>query len=608
MRIGSKLLLSFLTVALLVLITGSISYYFSNEIKNDLIQESRATSDQLQTLTEMSVQLQNSLLYTRNYLTESAKRRAGDQSLSVAAQVRQSRQTVLNNLESFSNELKDLSENRELNFASDQNLNMDDAKIISLTDSLDQSYRYYQTLVRELFELDEMEAMTEEVFNITIEPYFRNTLLPILLELRSAYESSVDAKLNNLQLRAEDTVRTIVFYTILAFIISLLLAYLVYRSISRPIKILTLTAQELGDGNLSKRIELNTKDELAHLADTFNKMAENLSKSMVSRTYVNNIIQSMGDMLFVTNSEGEIELVNHAVSEKLEYDPKIIIKTSFWNLLPGEERQQIKDLVIRGEGMESPVETQFVLQSGKIIPVNLSYTVLPTGNKEINRIFVASDISLLKDAEQKISESLKEKNVMLAEIHHRVKNNLAVISGLLEMQIWDLDNDEVIHMLRDSQLRIQSIALVHEKLYQTENFANVQISDYIHQLVKGITDSFNDPNKNIQTSIDCDDISMSITQAIPFSLLLNEGVVNAYKHAFEGQDDGVIKISLKKEMNSLRLIIQDDGVGISDKKSDPDSSLGMRLVETLTKQLDGENDLRISSEGGTVFEVIFSLV
>jgi PAS domain S-box-containing protein len=567
MRIGTKLLLSFLTVAFLVLITGGLSYYLSNEIKNDLIRESGSTAIQLQKLTEMSVHLQNSLLYTRNYLTERGKQRAGDQSLSVSAQIRQSEQIAIESLDNFEDELTELSNEGIDGLGSGDEFTEKQIEVVSLTDSLARSFSYYDTLVREMFDLEREESFGDEMFNVTIEPYFRNTLLPILLQLRSAYYERVELQLTNLQASSADTVWNIIFYTALAFIIALLLAFLVFRSISRPIKKLTQTAREVGDGDLSRRIELKTKDELANLADTFNKMAENLSKSMVSRSYVNNIIQSMGEMLIVTDRKGSIQIVNKAVGEKLGFDPDDLTGDCFWHLLSGEDRESVKDTVTADSNSGGPIETRFVTQMGEIIPVNLSYTLLNNQQDEENCIYVASDISTQKEAEEKISESLKEKNVLLAEIHHRVKNNLAVISGLIEMQVWNVEDEEIRNVLRDSQLRIQSIALVHEKLYQTDNFANIRVSDYIRELVLGIADSFNDPNKKIENTFDCEDIGLNINQAIPFSLLLNESVVNAYKHAFKGIKEGELRVMLRKEDNQVILTVSDNGVGIKEGRA-----------------------------------------
>jgi PAS domain S-box-containing protein len=608
MRIGTKLLLSFLIVAFLVLITGSLSYYLSNEIKNKLILESGNTAEQLQSLTEMTVQLQNSLLYTRNYLTESSKQRAGDQSLSVAAQIRQSEEIAQNSLDDFQSALTELSQKEIPDILEERDPLTIQAEIISLTDSLEKSFAYYNSLIRELYQLEREESFGNEMFNLTVEPYFRNTLLPILLNLRTAYNNQVEARLERLQERAETTLWNIILYSALAFIIALILAYLVYLSITKPVAKLAQAAKELGDGDLSKRIELDTKDEFAHLANTFNIMADNLSKSMVSRSYVNNIIQSMGEMLIVTDANGKIELMNRTVADKLFFDLDNLQNEEFWHLISGEERESVKEIILSSNGDSGPVETRFVSKYGEIIPVNLTYTFLDNGEEKTKFIFVASDITVQKEAERKISGSLQEKNVLLAEIHHRVKNNLAVVSGLLEMQVWSTTDEESTKVLRDSQLRIQSIALVHEKLYQTDNFADIKIADYVEDLVEGIAESFKDPAKKIEINIECQDISMSINQAIPFSLLLNESVVNVYKHAFEDRKNGCYTISLMKGDGIITMSVKDNGVGLKEEvKNMKNVSLGMTLIETLTKQLDGEYKLINGPKEGTVFEVKFPI-
>ncbi len=605
MRIGPKLLLSFFTVAFLVLITGGVSYYFSNEIKNDLISENLTTSAQLQTLTEMTGELQNSLLYTRNFLTESAKRYSGDQSLFVSSQIRQSRQIVMESLDQFSESLDNISKIRATSTSAGEISSVNPTQITELSDSLRQSFSYYNSLVRELYELDESPEMSNEIFNITIEPYFRNTLLPVLQDLRKANYASIDLQMEVLQTKADETVIKIVLYSVLAFLISLILATLVYRSISKPISELTAGAEEMGSGNLSQRIELNTDDELSDLAKTLNGMAENLNKSMVSRTYVNNIIQSMGDMLIVTNPDGEILLANNAVNKNIGFTSEDLVDTIFWDLISGEEREEFRMSVKRNSSLETPVEIKLVTNSGDTIPVNLSYSTLSKNGERADMIFVASDISVLKEAERKISDSLEEKNVLLSEIHHRVKNNLAVITGLLELQTWNLKSEEGIGVLRDSQLRIKSIALVHEKLYKTENFANVFIDDYIEELTKGIEDSFNDPAKSIIRRVNSENIKMNINQAIPFSLLLNEVVVNAYQHAFKGISDGYINIELKEVSEGrLQLKVEDNGVGLKGDPMDSESQ-GMKLISTLTSQLNGEFEIKNADTKGTIFTVEF---
>lgn len=606
MRLGTKLLLSFLCVALLVLMTGTLSYYFSNDVKNNFITESGSATNQLQALSEMTIQLQNSLLYTRNYLTEAQKQRAGDQSVSVAAQIRESERIVVESLNQFGYALNEISAEQSPLLYDEDAIWDRQQQIETLTDSLERSFSYYNTLVRELFDLDREVSLGNEVFNVTIEPYFRNTLLSTLLELRSAYNQRIELQLAYLQDRADETLWRIILTSVLAFAVALMLAYLIYVSISRPVQKLTVAADRIGRGDLSRRIDLNTNDELADLAGSFNVMAENLSNTMVSKTYVDNIIQSMAEMLVVTNEAGHVEMTNRIVSEKLGYASTELEGMSFWNLIPGEKRTGIRDRV-NSRTDNGPAETRFVAKNGELIPVNLSWAIIQHDEEEEKAIYVAGDITSLKQAEQKISESLEEKNVLLAEIHHRVKNNLAVISGLLEMQAWNVDDKDTIKVLRDSQLRIQSIALVHEKLYKNDNFADVRIADYIRGLVQGIADSFKGSDREIRVEYRCEDIRMNINQAIPFSLLINESIVNVYKHAFKGKKNGMVEIVLKREDDQITLVIEDNGNGLpEDMDQKTESSLGMKLIDTLTRQIEGTYELTNREDApGTRFRISF---
>ena len=609
MRLGTKLLLSFLAVALLVLITGSLSYYMSNETKDNLIRESQQSATELQILTEMTVTLQNSVLYTRNFLIESEKLREGDQTLRTSSQVRQAREmilestdhfldvherytTVANRIEMESPELRDL------------HLRMD-----MLMDSLMVAYGPYRGLIDELLNQDVEQNYGEEIFNVTIEPYFRNTLLPLLESLRNNSNLFLDLQQANLEEQADQTVRRIILITILGFAASLLFAFIIYRSITQPVNTLTTAAKKIGSGNLDQRIKLRSKDELSRLADTFNQMAENLSKSMVSRSYVNNIIQSMGDMLFVTNDEGTIQMANKTVLRKLGYNKGELDGKSVWDILDKRNRDGIKNAIISNDLAVNELETRIVSKDGHVLPVILSTSVLSDEvSEEVRLVFVASDISVQKESEQRISESLHEKNILLAEIHHRVKNNLAVISGLLQMQMWNVEDESAKIALQHSQLRIQSIALVHEKLYQNETFANINISDFARELVDAVSESFKRPEQDICLQYQMDDIKMNVNQAVPLSLLLNECIVNCYKHAFKDRDAGLIEIGL--DMNgddTVNIQVSDNGHGLPENFDfESQQSLGVTLIRTLVSQLRG--NAQYSSNGhGTRFSFEFKL-
>ncbi|MES2731471.1 MAG: two-component regulator propeller domain-containing protein [Bacteroidota bacterium] len=216
---------------------------------------------------------------------------------------------------------------------------------------------------------------------------------------------------------------------------------------------------------------------------------------------------------------------------------------------------------------------------------------LQVANQELNASF--EDLThihqQLMESSTLVEKSLQEKEVLLAEVHHRVKNNLAVISGLMQLQLFSTDNIEMQALLRDSQSRIKSMALIHEKLYQNGTFANIEFAAYIQDLVKEIAFSYADKSIQVKVDLQVDPIYLELTAAIPCGLLLNELVTNAYKHAFVNREKGQLDIVFTQEGERIVLQVCDDGVGL-----DPDfdlqksSSVGMQVIQTLVKQLKGK--------------------
>lgn len=220
---------------------------------------------------------------------------------------------------------------------------------------------------------------------------------------------------------------------------------------------------------------------------------------------------------------------------------------------------------------------------------------------------VIHDITDLKQQQDIIEKSLKEKEVLLQEIHHRVKNNLAVISGLLELQAMNLDDESSISALRDSQIRIHSMAMIHEKLYQSEALSDIGFDEYLKELVETIGSTYNSQSRSIQTAFDMDSFSLNIDEAIPCSLIINEVIVNCYKHAFDSIGKGRIDIRLEYDEPTVTMKITDDGKGLADGfKAIDQQSLGMTLIESLSRQLEGTFRFESNPEtGGTQFFLRF---
>ncbi|WP_234571425.1 PAS domain-containing sensor histidine kinase [Rhodohalobacter sp. 614A] len=208
--------------------------------------------------------------------------------------------------------------------------------------------------------------------------------------------------------------------------------------------------------------------------------------------------------------------------------------------------------------------------------------------------------------EQKIlQESLEEKEVLLSEIHHRVKNNLAIISGILQLQAYDEENEQVLERLYDSIFRIQTMASIHELLYQTDNFSRLLFSEIITKLTYGIDETLRG-GKNVNINISQQEHELNINQAIPCSLIINEVITNIYKHAFKSRKEGSLWISIQEENGCLQLKIQDNGIGLPEGLNTNESTtLGMNIIRILSIQLEAEYKFESSSEG-TIFELKFA--
>lgn len=188
-----------------------------------------------------------------------------------------------------------------------------------------------------------------------------------------------------------------------------------------------------------------------------------------------------------------------------------------------------------------------------------------------------------------IAQSLNEKDILLKEIHHRVKNNLQFISSLLELQSQHVTDTSALDALQDGQNRVKSMALIHQNLYQEENLMGVQVDEYFEKLVSQLFDSYNIRNEQIHLDLDVQKLNLDVDTLIPLGLIVNELVSNALKYAFPHDRIGRIKVSLKSQNDSLELIVSDDGIGMNDDiQKQLGKSFGYRLINAFTSQLDAD--------------------
>ncbi|MDY9922969.1 PAS domain S-box protein [Methanobacterium sp.] len=270
------------------------------------------------------------------------------------------------------------------------------------------------------------------------------------------------------------------------------------------------------------------------------------------------------------------------------------------NVTPKEKG---KNVTPEEKGKSAPSEYEFRLlnKNGEERQIMLSASVIPGTTDSVVSLL---DITQRKNAENEVKQSLDEKELLLREIHHRVKNNMQIISSLLNLQRSYIQDEEADNLLQESQGRVKSMALVHEKLYQTDDLARINVAEYIRSLSMNLFHSYT-VNPGIKLTLDVGDVYFNIDTAVPLGLIINELVSNSLKYAFCDQDDGEIHISLKEtdESGVYHLKVWDDGVGFpSDLDFNNTNSLGLKLVNTLVNQLDGEIDM--VDDGGTGFHII----
>ena len=222
---------------------------------------------------------------------------------------------------------------------------------------------------------------------------------------------------------------------------------------------------------------------------------------------------------------------------------------------------------------------------------------------------IVVDITERKRIEERLRASLKEKEVLIKEIHHRVKNNLAVVSSLLSLQSSQLEDETAKKMMLESQNRVRSMAILHEKLYQTDDLARIDFAEYIQSTTIELFRAYQIDPAKIDLKINVQDITLTIQLAVPCGLIVNELVSNALKHAFppSQKEKGSISVSMKSiNEKEIELSVTDNGIGIpKDIDIHKTHSLGLRLVTILAEdQLQGK--MTITRNSGTTFHIRFN--
>ncbi|MBI1318722.1 MAG: PAS domain S-box protein [Candidatus Hydrogenedens sp.] len=312
------------------------------------------------------------------------------------------------------------------------------------------------------------------------------------------------------------------------------------------------------------------------------------------------IFECAPDAMLVVGGDGIIAKANQTAERMFGYERGALAGASVESLIP--RRFTSRHVQHRSEYFSEPrtrpmgegLDLFGLRNDGTEFPVDIMLSPMKTESGPVI-LCVARDCTDRKRAESLILESLREKEVLIKEIHHRVKNNLAVMSSLFYLQSTYTHDEPTIEILRESQDRVRSMALVHESLYQSGNFSAVNFADYAVNLSEQLIGAYTMPTGRIKLISNVESVQLNMELAVPCGLILNEIVTNALKHAFPHGYPGEIQLNLRTlDTGDIELCVIDNGVGITDM-FDPDASptLGLRLIRLLARQIDG--DFRMSA-------------
>jgi len=324
-------------------------------------------------------------------------------------------------------------------------------------------------------------------------------------------------------------------------------------------------------------------------------------------------LSSIGDAVITTDTQSRITFMN-LIAEKLtgwsQEEASGQELTQVFRIINGRTRQVIENPAAKAlrENIIVPMGNDVLLITKHGVEISIDDSAAPIRDDNGNIsgvVLIFHDIIERKQMEEQIKASLQEKEVLLKEIQHRVKNNLQVMSSLLYLQSLTVDNKQALDILQESMNRIRSMAIVHEQLYQAENLAEIACARYIQSIASHLFQAYKTSVSTVSLHVNVEDILLTVRKAIPCALIINELVTNALKYAFPAECAGEIRIDLSEKDDRVTLRISDNGVSIpEDQDVQHAGSLGLKLVRNLTtRQLRGTIDL--DRTDGTTFTITF---
>lgn len=331
-------------------------------------------------------------------------------------------------------------------------------------------------------------------------------------------------------------------------------------------------------------------------------------KAQRARARLASIVESSHDAIIGKSTDGVIEFWNAAAEQLLGYKAEEIVGQSVALIVPLEKRaeeQWILENMRRGDHIQL-VETVRRRKDGTVVEVSLAASPLRAENGEVIGISsVLHDITTRKATLRQVERSLSEKEVLLREIHHRVKNNLQVIASLVGLQAFHTNEAAAKELLQEVRGRVRAIALLHDKLYRSPDLASIPAADYLHELCLAVQGA-QSLRKPVEIVVQAPEVFLHIDEAVPCGLIVNEAVTNAFKHAFrDDRPDCRVEVRMARTDGQTELRISDTGPGIgaSTDAKNP-QTLGLTLIHTLARQLRGTASFH--NQGGLVCTVTYN--
>lgn len=350
--------------------------------------------------------------------------------------------------------------------------------------------------------------------------------------------------------------------------------------------------------------------EVSIIAQNITERIENENKILEQSARLKAIFESGDQLMWTITKDLKLTSFNqnyaNSIYDFYGYYPEIGKST---RTSKSAEYHSIWDEKYEAAFQGKPVEfiSERIMRGGqKIMRQILLHPIKDINNKVIEISGIGFDITENKKNEEKITQSLKEKDILLKEVHHRVKNNMQVISSILNLQSSYVRDTYALNLLKECQNRIKSMAFIHESLYQTKNFESVNFSEYVTTLAKNLVHTYSINTKKIKLILTLDNLFLSLDASIPCGLIINEIISNSLKYAFPDNRDGIIFVTLRVIKNQVSIEVGDNGIGIDENVDIKNTqTLGLQLVDTLVEQINGT--LNLKRKSGTIFSIEFKI-